>query len=408
MLVVSFTHAMVHLIEQSFGSVEQVVAAEYSLSTQQSGALGSALRIPFGFGAVVTGILADRLGATRILSLYLAGIAAVCSSFLVTTSSNILWWQMLMLGVFASMYHPAGLSLMASVTTPKDRARSLGIHGVFGSLGLASAPFLALAVLSIPGTSWTTFFVVLSAISGTLFFVFRAGVTKYGIHRPVQRTNETQQNENQTSTVPTPLTNNTRSEETTPNRLLVRPFCILMISSAFSGIVYGGFLHFLTRYLSEIDAFDSQFSNRDSIARFQSSVVLFCGVGGQWLSGYLATPKRLPMMLSLIYLTNVPLLCWMSFSSGLMSLLPCCLLAFVHFMNQPVYNSLLPDYVPLRTRSTWFGFSQMMTFGIGAAGPYIVGSFGNYRDGYLLLAGLSFLAGLLPIAIWAERRRQYS
>ena len=73
-------------------------------------------------------------------------------------------------------------------------------------------------------------------------------------------------------------------------------------------------------------------------------------------------------------------------------------------MNQPVYNSLLPDYVPVRTRSTWFGFSQMMTFGVGSAGPYLVGSFDNFRTGYLLLAVLSLLAGLLPIVIWIERR----
>jgi len=139
----------------------------------------------------------------------------------------------------------------------------------------------------------------------------------------------------------------------------------------------------------------------------QSALVLFCGMGGQWISGHFATPRRLAVMLSLIYLSNVPLFFWMGMSNGLVSLVPCCLLAFVHFMNQPVYNSLLPDYLPLKTRSTWFGVSQMMTFGVGAFGPYLVGSFENYRNAYFVLAGISFLAGVFPIAIWSERRRRF-
>jgi len=395
-LVVSCAHAVVHLTEQSFASVEQVVSGEFGLTQQQSGALGSALRLPFGFGAVITGILADRMGASRILSVYLAGIAVVCGSFVFSSTPSILWFQMFLLGVFASMYHPAGLSLLTTITTPQDRAKALGMHGVFGSLGLAAAPAVSFAVLLIPGTSWRTFFLVIAAISGILVFLFRAGIAKYGVR------SET----NDADPIRT-VAAHSHHRTSPPERLHVWPFAVLMISSAFSGVVYGGFLHFLTRYLSEIDAFDSLSSNRDSIAMLQSALVLVCGMGGQWISGHYATPQRLAVMLSLIYLINVPLFCWMSTARGLVSLLPCCLLAFVHFMNQPVYNSLLPDYLPLRTRSTWFGFSQMMTFGVGALGPYLVGSFHDFRNGYLVLAGLSFLAGLFPMAIWAERRSRF-
>ena len=67
-LVISFTHAMVHLAEQSFSSVEQVVCGEFGLTKQQSGLYGSALRLPFGLGAFLTGMLADRLGASRVLT----------------------------------------------------------------------------------------------------------------------------------------------------------------------------------------------------------------------------------------------------------------------------------------------------------------------------------------------------
>jgi FSR family fosmidomycin resistance protein-like MFS transporter len=397
-LVISFTHAMVHLAEQSFSSVEQVVCDEFHLSMEQSGYYGSVLRIPFGFGAFLTGILADRVGASRVLTLYLTGTAVVCLSFLFTTSTQILALQLFALGVFASMYHPAGLSMMTSITTPQDRAKALGIHGVFGSFGLGSAPLLAGIVLLVPDATWRTFFVVLGLLAAFMVFIFQWGNEKYNAHAV----------EKAAATVcGASAGDQQRSLAFTPITLQIRPFVILMFSSACSGIVYGGFLHFLKRYLSEVRSLDFLPINQDSIASVLAAVVLFCGVAGQWVSGCIASPRRFAPMLSMIYLANVPLLLWISMSDGSMRLIPCCLLGFVHFMNQPVYNSLLPDYVPVRSRSTWFGFSQMMTFGIGALGPTLVGWCGDFEIAFAALAGISLLAGLLLIPLWLERKRQF-
>lgn len=398
-LVISCAHAMVHLAEQSFSSVEQIVCSEFHLTMEQSGQYGSLLRIPFGFGAFLTGMLADRLGASRVLTLYLTGTAIVCLSFVFTTTTGMLALQLLAMGVFASMYHPAGLSLMTSITTPENRARALGIHGVFGSLGLMSAPLLAALILLIPDATWRSFFMTLGVIAAALVFVFRWGAAKFSAHAVA--------NAAVTATHQSPGALQ-RSQIFAPTQLQVRPFTLLMISSACSGIVYGGFLHFLKRYLSDVKGFEFLSTNHDSVAGYLASLVLCCGVAGQWVSGRLATPRRLAPMLSLVYLANAPLLLWISVASGTMRLLPCCLLGFVHFMNQPVYNSLLPDYVPTKTRSTWFGFSQMMTFGVGAAGPSLVGWFNDFQTAFTVLAGISLFAGLLPIPIWRERQRQFA
>lgn len=390
-LIVSFAHAMVHLIEQSFASVEQIVSEEFHLTTRQSGSLGSALRIPFGFGALLTGILADRIGAARVLVLYLAGTALVCFTVPMTQTETPLVWQLLMLGTFASMYHPAGLALLSTSTAVETRGRSLGIHGVFGSLGLAAAPVLAGIVLAIPNTNWRHFFLLLGVVSGILAVLFRIGISRYqsGSHSPVSVSRSDEQ-------------------DASPLKLQVAPFLLLMVSSACSGIVYGGFLHFLKRYLSEVDWSQLVSWKPDTIAGAQSGLVLFFGVAGQWLSGVLAKPHRLRWMLSIIYLIDAPLLFWMSAAYGHISLVPCCLLAFVHFMNQPVYNSLLPEYVPVKSRSTWFGVSQMMTFGIGALGPTLVGSFDNYRHSYVALSIISVVSGLLPFALPRLKRRELS
>ena len=45
--------------------------------------------------------------------------------------------SMFLLGLFASIYHPAGVGLITHHTNPENRPMALGYHGIFGSAGLA-------------------------------------------------------------------------------------------------------------------------------------------------------------------------------------------------------------------------------------------------------------------------------
>ena len=82
-------------------------------------------------------------------------------------------------------------------------------------------------------------------------------------------------------------------------------------------------------------------------------------------------------------------------------------MAFVHFMNQPVYNSLIAKFVPRGRRSTGYGFSNMMCFGVGALGPTFAGLVHHVAGPeradlwtYGILAALALLASLLALRLW--------
>ena len=124
-LLVSCAHALVHLLEQSVASVEQVISADFKMTLEQSGFLGFALRLPYGIGAFFAGLLADRFGEKRILVLYLLGAAVVAASFMLSSSSSVIYVQLFSMGAFASMYHPAGLSLLANQTCFGKENRSI-------------------------------------------------------------------------------------------------------------------------------------------------------------------------------------------------------------------------------------------------------------------------------------------
>ncbi|MEZ6130202.1 MAG: MFS transporter [Planctomycetaceae bacterium] len=394
-LLVSCAHALVHLLEQSIASAEQVISEDYQLTLTQSGYLGTALRLPYGLGAFFAGLLAARFGEKRILVLYLAGAAIVCVSFLFSTNAPMVYAQLLTLGAFASMYHPAGLALLANETTPAERSRALGMHGVFGSLGIAAAPFLAGLMLSLRPGDWKTYYLLLGLISGMLavlvWLLLKPSDDRTARPFEVSR-----------STGP-PATSSDSSE------FQVWPYALLVIGTALSGLVYGGVLHFLPRYLKESGALAGleELTGRSipeaALGNYAAALALICGAFGQWAAGRMARPKSLPLLLAVVYAANIPFLVWMTFAEGWQRLFAACCWAFVHFMNQPLYNSLLPEFLPRSRRSVGFGFSNMMGFGVGAIGPPLVAKFGtqfaDYTISYSALAVLIFVAAVLPLPL---------
>lgn len=392
-LLVSGAHALVHLLEQSIASVEQVISDDFALSLSDSGFLGTALRLPYGIGAFFAGLLADRFGEKRILVLYLFGSALVSASFLCTGTSSVVYSQLFVLGAFASMYHPAGLSLLANQTRPEERTRALAIHGVFGSVGIASAPFIAGLMLTLRPGDWRGYYLLLGTLSAGL------GLLIWLLLKP-------EPNESHDAVLKTAGTSPPRRPNT---NFQLWPYVLLVIGTALSGMVYGGVLHFLPRYLKESNALlplerwtGTEISNA-ALGNYAAALALICGAVGQWTAGRIARPQTLPLLLSSVYAANIPFLIWMTFAEGMQRLFAACGWAFVHFMNQPVYNSLLPEFLPPRRRSAGFGFSNMMGFGIGAIGPPLVAQFGerfaDYTISYSALAGLALLAALLPLPL---------
>lgn len=399
-LLVSLAHALVHLLEQSVASMEQVISTAFDLTSVQSGMLGSALRLPYGLGALFAGLLADRFGEKRVLILYLLGSAVTCASFSAGNSYGTVSLQMFALGSFASMYHPAGLALLANETTLEQRARALGMHGVFGSLGIASAPFLAGVVLSFRPDAWQGYYLLLAAISGGL------GVLLYF---------QLQQTPPPASAPPaagTPPDSTPPAPQDTAFHLW--PYVALITGAAFSGIIYGGVLHFLPRYLKEssantlIQQWTGWELSGQALGNYAAALALVCGAVGQWTAGRIARSDRIAWQLAIVYALNIPFLVAMAFLSGPGRLLAASLWAFIHFMNQPLYNSLLPEFLPRHRRSLGFGFSNMMGFGVGAAGPPLVGLFdawfADYTTSYLAMAGIAVLAASMPLLLTRKRK----
>jgi len=385
-LLISCAHALVHTFELALPAVEQMIGDEYGVGKSATGTLGMVWRLPFGLGAVLAGFLADRYGSRPLLIVYLVGCSVTAVLARWAPTFNVLFMVMLAMGCFASIYHPAGLSLISRETTPETRGSALGLHGIIGSLGIAGAPFGAMLLFSSGNLGWRDYYLILTLPAMLIAARLLLDELRY---RKESR-----------------LAPAMSAGEVMPEEAIRWSRYLLLVSAgALSGFVYGAFMHFLPRYLDTAGLRPEDWTPA-SFRNALAAVVLACGAVGQGIAGRLCRPGRLELLLVLVLFGNVPPLIWMAFAEGPSRFVAACVLAVIHFMNQPVYNSLIAQHIPASRRSLGYGFSNMMCFGIGAFGPYFAGQFMGDTAVYGGLAAVATAAGLFATYSLIVRDRQ--
>ena len=386
-LLVSCAHAMAHVFELSLPSVEHDIASEYpgdeAAGKILTGWLSFCWRLPWGVGALLVGVLVDRYGSPRMLAIYLLGCALTCLLVSLHLGLPVMFAAMFLMGSFASIYHPAGLPLISHCTTPDNRPRALGMHGVIGSAGIAMAPLMA-GILLHQDLNWRDYYLLL-ALPGILlggWFLLR----HRKISTDVQELKKTGEEEERLSG---------RSD---PEQAAWLPFLVLTILAALQGMIYAGVLTYLRRYLG----FGDKGKEFDPLgyASYMMAVILLCGCIGQYIAGRIARSRALELQLTVICLANAPFLVWMGMASGTTRYLAAAVFSIVHFMNQPIYNSLVAKYTPSSRRSVCYGFSFMMGFGIGGLGAPLAGYLPSELLTYLVFSGIAVVAGGMGGILW--------
>lgn len=396
-LLVSCCHALVHVYEMSFASVEQLVATEYGVDTQVTGMLGTSLRLPYGLCAILAGWLADRFGAKRLLLVYLLGSSVAALIACRTPGLGILFLAMFTMGMFTSIYHPAGVGLISHQTRPENRPMALGYHGIFGSVGVAAGPFLASFVLA-SAASWRQYYLVLTIPGVVLALMLLSRLS----------------HEQQNSAGADPQAPASGSQD----QAQWNCYSMLLMVTMLAGFVYAAVLTFLPRYLAEanldLEAIMDKFLELlglggatirpVSVGNFLTGLVLLLGVLGQFTAGRIARPTTLEPLMALTFFATAPFLFWMGVAEGLSRVWAAAVFAPLFFMHQPLYNSLVAKYVPRRRRSLGYGLSFTLAFGVGSIGSTFAGTIQSELVNYRTLGTLMLVAGVLAILLWRRSR----
>ncbi len=387
-LLISCCHALVHVYEHSLASVEQLVVADEAFGIEPdqqqvaSGKLGTWLRLPFGLCAMLAGWAADRFGAKRLLVIYLLGCSVAACLAWYAPNLLLMTVSMFTLGLFASIYHPAGVGLITHHTNPENRPLALGYHGIFGSAGIAAGPFLAGLVLH-TGATWRQYYLVLSVPGIVLGGLLYWRLADYRHRASAEDDGDSNGN------------GDGENDAYWPS------YAMLMTMAVFSGIVYAAILHFLPRYLGEaLKPLGATGIPQESLRNYVTAAVLLLGMAGQYTAGRIARPATLEPLMALSFFSAAPCVLWMGLQTGVTRILAAALFSPLFFSHQPLFNSLVAKYVPRRRRSLCFGLSFTLGFGVGSLGPNVAGRIESYALRFGILAALLALVGTLALVLW--------
>jgi MFS transporter, FSR family, fosmidomycin resistance protein len=345
--ITSLGHAICHMGELIFPAVMIAVMREFGLAPDLATALALLGYVLLGVGAIPMGAWADAWGPTRVMQVYFVLMAVTAVGVALSQERWHLVVTLTALGLAASIYHPAALTMISLGVT--RRGRALGINGVAGSVGQALGPWLGahaaargnwrLAYLALAG---------LSLLAGGLMWLARRRAARVSL----------------TAAPRPPLAGATRP---LPGWT---PLCLLMAAMVFGGFNYRCLATALPRY------FSGENPNPESVALAGDQVFLVLFVGGcigQLLGGWAADRfgKRVyPAFLALL----APLALLLGGMEGhALALGVAVSLSVFLFAQQPVENLLLAEWSDRRRYSQSYGVKFALTFGIGAVGLYVTG-----------------------------------
>jgi MFS family permease len=172
-------HALTHLIMLIFPTAVLALGPAWGISygALMPASLGGL--IAYGAGSLPSGWLGDRWSRRSMMVVFFLGIgigSILCGLARTPLEIGI---ALGVVGLFASIYHPVGLSLL--VVDPARLGRTLGLNGVFGNLGIAGAAMVTGLISDALGWRWA--FIapgLLSALAGIAFLILIPALPKAG------------------------------------------------------------------------------------------------------------------------------------------------------------------------------------------------------------------------------------
>ncbi|WP_017341983.1 MFS transporter [Halorubrum sp. T3] len=408
--IVKFTagsHGLVHTYELSIPILLTVWVGEFSTTAAALGVVVTLGYGLFGVGALPGGILVDSFGSKPLILACLAGMAGSFLLVSVSPTLPVLAAAIAVWGLTASVYHPAGLSLLS--TSIDQRGTALGYHGIGGNLGIALGPLATALLLLAFDWRLVTAALALPAVA----------VAAYGLTVDVDDAGDAAEPDGASD-------DGTKGEVSlqsilSDTRLLIAGgFLIVFAFVTFSGLYYRTFLTFLPDLLGDVlgglvdvQLVDpsSPYADQFNVGRYLYVAVLTVGVFGQYLGGRIAdrVPPEWGLMALMGVLSALALLFIPATGTVATFVAVSLALGVALFTVQPLSQATVAAYSPSEARGLSFGYTYVGIFGIGALGSTLAGTVltrAGPRELFVVLAVIAALGALSATAVtrFATRR----
>ena len=373
LILACLSHALCHAYMLIFPVVLGLIKQQYGFSFLGVGTVGMVAYFCFGLGAIPAGLLIDKVGPKRMLTIGLFGMALASLSIGLTPSVAFMMLAMFALGCFASIHHPAALA-MISMMTLQRKGIAFGTHAVAGSVGLAAAPFITGVLLS--QFNWRYPY-LLFALLGLMAAVF-------SLQLPTPEATERRAPGSPKLDAP--------PGPTSPAYAYLI-FVTLCVASALFGLVYRGTLtYFPTLFAQNSAALNGSYLWIGSL----TGLILAVGAIGQFYGGVISDRLKTKAHGTLgIFIMSAPLLVGIGMTRGVTQLVLCGLLSMLVFTFQPIQNHIIADATKRHRRGVAYGVNYGLLFGFGSfaasAGGWVIDQHGVHAI-YICMGGIAVLA----------------
>ena len=153
---VNVAHALDHFVLLIYPTAVIAIAAQTGLSYGELIGLATGAFVAFGLCSLPMGWLADRFGRRNLLAVFFFGYGLSCLGVASAASPTAFAVWLCVLGLASAIYHPVGSTML--VTHARRLGRDLGVNGVWGNVGAATASGVTALLAS--GFGWQAAFLV--------------------------------------------------------------------------------------------------------------------------------------------------------------------------------------------------------------------------------------------------------
>ncbi len=353
------SHFLFHFYEIAFPTLAIPLTLYLGISLKEVLALGFPMYVMFGVFALPWGVFADRFNNRLALMIGFFGCAA--GSFLTALSSTPIeiMWSLAIIGMFCCICHPAGMGLIS--LGAKNRGSSLGIFSVAGTVGLILGAFIV-GILN-----WLAGWKMVYSLMGVVSLIWGVSMLFVKIDEPHLIKKASVQN---------------YAENKTKHALgsVILFFWIVTLG----GLVYRinivalpAYLElkagFLAHQFHDLLSIQTKAATSTMAAAALTSFIYVAGIFGQLWGGRIADRHELKRLYILFNAAILPLALLMAFLSDQLLVVAAGAYVFFALGIQPIENSLIAKFTPSQWRSTGYGLSAILIFGVGALAVYLVG-----------------------------------
>jgi len=359
----SFSHTITHAMTLTLAPLLPLIRSDLGLTNTETASFAFISFLMYGALALPSGLISDRIGSLKVIRIGLVLFLVSIVGIYLSTGPLSLWISLLILGLGAGTYHPAGLSLVSRLY-PKDMGKAMGFNGLLGNVGEASSPIIAAAVGVYIG--WKYPYLLWSVPILVLFFI-SLSMKDSNIKNHVNEEGEGKYS---------------YMQET--RKLVSKDFLLYILILLFRGLFYTGTVLLLTTFAKDV------LSIKVLIGGLITTILIVSGMPGQVLGGKISDKLgyKKPLIIFTI-ISSISIAFIANTSSTIIFVIFSILMGFSYFAAQPAQNMLTASMGSTKIRGLLYGFSSLCIFGFGSfavsVGGYIADIL-TWRAAFYVLA----------------------